>query len=188
MKSIYKIEEEIIRNKKRRRFGAHLTSIDIFKEFILPEIKEHIWEYSWIDLFAGEGNLVLPLLECVELEKRIKFFKEHIFLFDIQEQMVKKAISNAEKYGVPYNIAKKNIQKRDTLKDYPEFIKTLKYPPFHITNPPYLYLGYIQKKAISNAEKYGVPYNIAKKNIQKRDTLKDYPEFIKTLKYPRLFL
>jgi len=28
--------------KKRRDFGAHLTSIDIFKKFIFPEIKEKI--------------------------------------------------------------------------------------------------------------------------------------------------
>jgi type I restriction-modification system DNA methylase subunit len=129
---------------KRREFGAHLTSIDIFKKFIFPEIKNLIYEYAWIDLFCGEGNLVLPILEAVPKEKRIEFFQEHIFLYDIQKEMVEKSIENAKKYGIPYEIAKKNIQIQDTLQNYPN-LKFLKYPPYHITNPPYLYLGYIVK-------------------------------------------
>ncbi|MCM8828672.1 MAG: hypothetical protein NC902_05240 [Candidatus Omnitrophica bacterium] len=42
--------------KKRREFGAHFTSVDIFKKFIFPEIKNILYKYSWIDLFAGEGK------------------------------------------------------------------------------------------------------------------------------------
>ncbi|HPP30590.1 MAG TPA: hypothetical protein PLE69_06705 [bacterium] len=56
--------------KKRREFGAHLTSIDIFKQFIFPEIKDILYNYSWIDLFAGEGNLILPILEAIPKGKR----------------------------------------------------------------------------------------------------------------------
>lgn len=134
-------------HKKRRALGAHLTSVGIFEKFILSEIKDKLWNYIWVDLFCGEGNLILPMLNLIPKNHRINFFKEHIFLFDIQEEMIKKSITNAEKYGIPYDIAKENIQKRDTLKDYPIFIKNLSYPIFHITNPPYLYLGYIVKQA-----------------------------------------
>jgi len=30
--------------KKRREFGAHLTSVDIFKKFIFPEIKNILYK------------------------------------------------------------------------------------------------------------------------------------------------
>lgn len=136
--------------KKRREFGAHLTSIDIFKKFIFPEIKNILYKYIWVDLFAGEGNLILPILEIIPKNKRIDFFKEHIFLFDIQKKMVEKSIENAKNYGIPIEIAKENIQTRDTLQDYPKFLKNLKYPIYHITNPPYLYLGYIAKNSERN--------------------------------------
>ncbi|MCM8785315.1 MAG: class I SAM-dependent methyltransferase [Candidatus Omnitrophica bacterium] len=142
--------------QKRREFGAHLTSIDIFKKFIFPEIKDILYKYSWVDLFAGEGNLILPILETIPQNKRIEFFKEHIFLFDIQEEMIKKSIKNAKNYGIPYEVAKINIQLRDTLENYPDF-KHLKYPPYHITNPPYLYLGYIAKNSERNLKYFFGP-------------------------------
>ncbi|MCM8820793.1 MAG: hypothetical protein NC932_02440 [Candidatus Omnitrophica bacterium] len=135
--------------KKRREFGAHLTSIDIFKQFIFPEIKDILHHYTWIDLFAGEGNLILPILETIPKIKRIEFFKDHILLFDVQKEMVEKSIENAKNYGIPYEIAKNNIQLQDTLQNYPDF-KNLQYPPYHITNPPYLYIGYIVKNSERN--------------------------------------
>jgi len=135
--------------KKRREYGVHLTSIDIFKKFILPEIKDILYKYSWVDLFCGEGNLILPMLELIPINKRIDFFEKHIYLFDIQKEMVEKSIKNAKNYGIPYKLAKKNIQTRDTLQNYPNF-KFLKYPPYHITNPPYLYIGYIVKNSERN--------------------------------------
>lgn len=142
--------------KNRREFGAHLTSIDIFKKFIFPEIKNVLYKYSWVDLFAGEGNLILPILEAIPKGKRTNFFKEHIFLFDIQKEMVDKSIANAGAYGIPYSVAKENIQIRDTLKGYPLF-RDLKYPVYHITNPPYLYLGYIVKKSERNLKYFSGP-------------------------------
>ncbi|MCD6086031.1 methyltransferase domain-containing protein, partial [bacterium] len=128
--------------RTRREFGAHLTSVDIFKKFIFPEIKDILHKYVWVDLFCGEGNLILPILEVIPKREREIFFKEHIFLFDIQKEMVEKSIRNAQKYGISVELARKNIRTRDTLADYPKFIKNLKYPVYHITNPPYLYLGY----------------------------------------------
>jgi len=136
---------ETVKSKKRV-YGEYLTSIDIFKEFILPEIKENIYEYRWVDLFCGEGNLILPILELIpEEDKRIEFFKKHIFLFDIQKEMVEKSILNAFKYGIPKEIAQKNIMQQDTIKNYPTFLLDSDLPVYHITNPPYLYIGYIVK-------------------------------------------
>ena len=143
------VSQYISKEKRRREFGAHLTSIDIFKNFIFPEIKDFLFRYTWIDLFCGEGNLILPLLNEIPRSKRIEFFKEHIFLFDIQKEMIDKSILNATGYGIPYELAKNNIQLRDTLQSYPD-TKSFKYPPYHITNPPYLYIGYIVKNSERN--------------------------------------
>jgi len=132
-------------NKKRRIYGEHLTPIKIFKEFILPEIEDKIYDYIWVDFFAGSGNLILPILELIPEKERINFFENHIFLFDIQKKFVEQAIFNSMKYGIPKEIAEKNIIQRDTIKDYPRFLFDLGLPIYHITNPPYLYIGYIVK-------------------------------------------
>ena len=129
----------------RRSLGVHITSIDIFQDYIFPEIKDKLKDYVWVDLFAGEGNLILPILKTISPEKRIDFFEDHIYLFDIQPEMVQKCIKNAEVYDIPQEIAKKNIKQRDNLASFPTFLKKKNYPIFHITNPPYLYLGYIRK-------------------------------------------
>ncbi len=129
----------------RRIYGVHLTPIEVFRKFILPEIKPHIYRYLWVDMFAGEGNLVLPLLELVSPGRRREFFEKHVFLYDIQEEMVEKARENAEAYGIPRSLAERNIEVRDTLIDYPSHLLNRGLPVYHVTNPPYLYLGYIRK-------------------------------------------
>ncbi|MEM4067416.1 MAG: hypothetical protein QXV17_11235 [Candidatus Micrarchaeaceae archaeon] len=131
---------------KRRCYGEHFTPIAIFENFILPEIRDEIYNYVWVDLYAGEGNLILPILELVPKSYRIDFFKKHIFLFDIQEELVNKMIDNACKnYDIPRDVATQNIRQRDSIFDYPTFLLDLPIPVFHITNPPYLYVGYIRK-------------------------------------------
>lgn len=132
-------------NKKRRTYGEHLTPVQVFKEFILPEIKDKLYNYIWVDLFAGKGNLILPILELIPKKERENFFKRHVFLFDIQKKLVEQAIQNAMKYGIPREIAEQNITQRDTIKNYPKFLLDLELPVYHITNPPYLYIGYIVK-------------------------------------------
>jgi type I restriction-modification system DNA methylase subunit len=112
----------------------------------LPEIKDKLYSYLWADLFCGEGNLILPILNLVPPEKRETFFLKHIILFDIQEEMVEKAVKKACGYGIPEDIARQRIMIRDTIKDYPTFILNSEFPVFHITNPPYLYKGYIAKQ------------------------------------------
>lgn len=129
----------------RRNFGQHLTSTEIFKEHILPKIKNKLYEHTWLDLFCGEGNLILPILDLIPETKRTEFFKEHIYLFDTNKEMIKKSRKNATSYRIPDSIAEKNIIQHDTLEKFPELLKKIKYPIYHITNPPYLYIGYIVK-------------------------------------------
>jgi len=136
---------QIIR-QKRRNFGEHLTSVKIFHEYIFPHIEEDIYNYVWVDLYAGEGNLILPILEYIPHTERINFFRERIFLFDIQSELVEKSIIKAKYYGVPENIAIENIIQKDTLQQFPKNILQRKLPIYHITNPPYLYIGYIVKQ------------------------------------------
>lgn len=135
----------ILDDLKRKKFGAFETPIEIFKEYIFPVIKHDLHNYIWVDLYCGSGNLILPILEAIPKESRLDFFSKHIFLFDILPEMVEKAINNAERLGIPRSIAEKNIQVRDVFKDYPEEILNREFPVFHITNPPYMYIGYIKK-------------------------------------------
>jgi len=130
---------------KRRKFGLHLTSIDIFYKYIFPEIKDFLKNYLWVDLYAGEGNLILPILNEIPTGERESFFQTQIYLFDVQKEMVQECIKNAEIYGISREIAEQNIKTRDNLENFPQILKHQKYPIFHITNPPYLYLGYIRK-------------------------------------------
>jgi type I restriction-modification system DNA methylase subunit len=138
--------ENLVGEDKRRIYGEHLTSIQVFERCILPEVKDKLYSYLWADLFCGEGNLILPILNLIPPEKRESFFLKHIILFDIQEEMVEKAVKNACSYGIPEDIARQRIMIRDTIKDYPAFILNSEFPVFHITNPPYLYKGYIAKQ------------------------------------------
>lgn len=128
-----------------KQFGAFLTPIQIFEKYILPYIIDELHNYCWVDMFCGEGNLILPILKFIPEKERIDFFQERIFLFDIQEEMIEKSISNAEKLGIPRNLAAEKIVKRDTLKNYPD-LGNCKYPIFHITNPPYAHISRIGRE------------------------------------------
>jgi len=130
---------------KRRKFGLHFTSIEMFYRYIFPEIKDFLENYLWVDLYAGVGNLILPILNEIPENQRESFFHKHIYLFDVQKDVVLNCIKNAGKYGITKEIAEQNIKTRDNLENFPRILKQQKYPIFHITNPPYLYLGYIRK-------------------------------------------
>ena len=133
----------------RRIYGIHFTPVEIFNEYILPQIQNYIYDYKWVDLFCGEGNLIFPILNLIPEQDRFLFFKEHILCFDINQEAVDKAINTVIGYGISKELARENISVRDTIKDYPEIDG--EFPIFHITNPPYLYLGYIRKhKEASN--------------------------------------
>ncbi|MCX7947471.1 MAG: N-6 DNA methylase [candidate division WOR-3 bacterium] len=136
---------QFIGSKRQRAFGEYLTPTTLLQEYILPEITPLLTKYIWVDLFAGEGNLILPLLELFPLPERKDFFEKHIFLYDIQPEMVEKSIQRAIKMGIPEALARQNIKCQDTLANYPIEIFKSHLPVFHITNPPYLYIGYIVK-------------------------------------------
>jgi len=61
-------------NLKRRFLGYYPTPTEVFMEYIFPEIKAHLYDYLWVDMFSGEGNLILPMLEAIPEERRIEFF------------------------------------------------------------------------------------------------------------------
>lgn len=132
---------------RRRRFGEHLTPIDIFERLIAPDALTNLYSFRWVDMFAGAGNLILPILSRVPPKDRCAFFVDRLFLFDIQPEMVERAVQNATHYGIPESLARENIRLQDTLKEYPESLIPGQLPLYHITNPPYLYLGYIAKHA-----------------------------------------
>ncbi|MEM0135081.1 MAG: N-6 DNA methylase [Thermoplasmatales archaeon] len=136
------MENEI---KHRRTFGVHLTSVSIFNDYIRPKLEGKLNDYIWVDLYCGEGNLILPILNSIPIDQREHFFESRIFLFDIQEKMIEKTIENAVSYGIPRKIAEKNVQVKDTLSESPAVIRENHEKIYHITNPPYLYVGYIAK-------------------------------------------
>ena len=145
--------ESVIDN--RRKYGVHLTPINIFDEFIKPRILEKLYDHIWTDLFCGEGNLILPILSLIPSERRKEFFEKRIFLYDLQDKMVERAVENSTTYGIPRKLAEKNIMVMDTLEQYPEYLIRHRKNVYHITNPPYLYLGYISKnKATSSYLNY----------------------------------
>ncbi|MHA1344042.1 MAG: N-6 DNA methylase, partial [Promethearchaeota archaeon] len=137
--------DNIEEKSKRRALGVHLTSQDTFLTYIFPEIKNILHEHIWIDLYSGEGNLIFPILDNIPESERIDFFRNHIYLSDVQPQMIQKCIEKAQSYGIPIKIAENNIFLRDNLESFPIQLKKKKARLYHITNPPYLYLGYIRK-------------------------------------------
>ncbi|MHA1602409.1 MAG: N-6 DNA methylase, partial [Promethearchaeota archaeon] len=140
------------KKKNRRNFGEHFTSIKIFKEYIFPAINSCLYDFSFIDLYCGEGNLILPILDEIPDQERNDYFKAHIFLRDIQPECIENARIKAQKYGISADLANKNIKTWDSLSQFPPELKKLSFPIFHITNPPYLYLGYIRKH--TDTQKY----------------------------------
>ncbi|MHA1519249.1 MAG: N-6 DNA methylase [Promethearchaeota archaeon] len=138
-------------DQSRRKFGQHFTSMEIFHEYIWPLIKSKLHEYLWVDLYAGEGNLLLPILEYIPEKERIEFFRHHMFLCDIQEKCVLDARKKAMAYGIPSSIVEQNIIIHDSFGHLPPSLQDPAFPIYHITNPPYLYLGYIAKHAETQA-------------------------------------
>ncbi|MFW9826301.1 MAG: SAM-dependent DNA methyltransferase [Candidatus Thorarchaeota archaeon] len=168
-------------NLIRRSFGVHLTSSEIFREYIFPEIQDKLWDFRWIDLYAGEGNLILPILDSISIKERVNFFKNHIFLYDIQLEMVNKCIKNVESYGIPKKLALSNIKVRNNLESFPIFLKKDKLPIYHITNPPYLYLGYIRKH--KDTHKYLKLFNNGYQDLYQIAMMNDLRNNIENLIY-----
>lgn len=159
-------------NFRKKLYGAYETPKWIFDKYIFPKIVDKLYNYIWVDMFCGSGNLVLPILEHVEKDKRVDFFEKHVFLYDILPEMVQCARNKAIRLGIPEELAKRNIQVRDTLKNYPTEILRKGKPVFHITNPPYLYTEIPQidekrfitdfwRKQLKNTKLFRDPYHLA---------------------------
>ncbi|MFQ3611972.1 MAG: SAM-dependent DNA methyltransferase, partial [Fimbriimonadales bacterium] len=103
------MEGALIR-RRRRAYGEHLTPARIFETYILPELVPYLRRYRWVDLFAGKGNLIFPLLEQIEPAERADFFESHIRLYDIQPEMVDYCVQRAVQLGVPESLARQNIR------------------------------------------------------------------------------
>ena len=170
--------------KTRRKFGQHFTSRQTFEEFILPHIRDRLFDYIWVDMYAGSGNLILPMLNHVPESKKIQFFKNHVYMFDVQKSWVTKCRRNATELGIPKNIAQKNIQVRNSLENPPDFLYELDKPIFHVTNPPYLYLGYIAKHEETQAYlRYFEDENDGYQDLYQIAMINDLRSGIKNLAY-----
>lgn len=126
-------------------YNEHLTPSIVFDKYILDEVLPVRARYRWIDLFAGNGDLIFPLLEHTPKSERIEFFREHIFMCDIQPVKVWACIQRAISLGIPESIAVRNILIWDSLESYPPEALLTTLPCYHITNPPYRYIGRIAK-------------------------------------------
>ena len=50
----------------KRIYGDFLTPVSIVEKYILPSIESILYDYIWVDMFAGEGNLILPILNKIK--------------------------------------------------------------------------------------------------------------------------
>ncbi|MFN3621760.1 MAG: N-6 DNA methylase, partial [Nitrososphaerales archaeon] len=132
-------ESEILKKKR----GAFYTPAELFSNYILPRIKDTLWDYTWIDLYCGKGDLIIPIVKAIEANQRSEFFSEHIRCFDVDSYALSVFADRLRQVGVKDELIKKNLIQADTLKEFPRF--EYSYPLYHITNPPYLYRGYIPK-------------------------------------------
>ena len=107
-----------------------------------------------------------------------------MYLFDVQSDMINKCVKNAKAYGIPSKIAQNNIKYRDNLENFPKLLKNKQYPVYHITNPPYLYLGYIRKhKETKKYFKYFKGQNEGYQDLYQIAMINDLRNEIKNLIY-----
>jgi len=127
----------------KRKLGVFYTPEEVFDKYIMPKVEPLLWNYTWIDLYCGKGDLIIPLIKCVDEEKRSDFFKHHVKCFDIDENSLSIFRERLREIGIDEDVIRRNIIQRDTLISFPEFEHD--FPLYHITNPPYLYKGFIPK-------------------------------------------
>ncbi len=130
-------------SRRRRANGVHYTPSSIFVEHILPPIRGDLWRYCWADLYCGDGSLIFPIVECIPEPERDRFFEGHVRMFDIDAASVGRCVASAVRLGIPEETARRSISQLDTLARFPEIRSD--HEVYHITNPPYLYIGYIRK-------------------------------------------
>jgi len=128
---------------QKRKIGAFYTPEGIFDKYILPKIETLLWEYTWIDLYCGKGDLIIPIVKCINENKRDLFVEQHIKCFDIDEKALSIFKERLRNLNVKEEVIERSVVQMDTLEKFPDF--SYVYPLYHITNPPYLYRGFIPK-------------------------------------------
>lgn len=130
----------------KKIYGQHYTPTDLFNRFISPYVKERLYEYLWVDLFAGNGNLILPIIRLVPEDRRVEFFAQHVYMQEVDVAVLEQLKFTLEKeFGLPRPLIDERVVLADSFREYPKHLGSSPYPVFHITNPPYLYLGHIRK-------------------------------------------
>jgi len=61
---------------QRRLLGSHLTPVSVFQDYVLPDLKPLMHDHMFMDLFCGEGNLILPMLDLVPRSERTNYFRQ----------------------------------------------------------------------------------------------------------------
>ena len=167
---------------KTRLLGSHLTPVSIFQTYILPEIRPLLPDHNFMDLFCGEGNLILPMLDLLPRSERTDYFRKHIQMYDVDPEMVNKSIENAAEYGVDRKVLEDRIRVRDSILSYPEVRNPVK--TIHITNPPYLYVGHIMKHAeASSHASYFIGKNEGYQDLYQLALINDLRHCIQKLVY-----
>ncbi|MDW8359221.1 MAG: N-6 DNA methylase [Candidatus Caldarchaeum sp.] len=133
------MEQRILKKKR----GSFYTPDEVFERYILPRVRDVLWSFTWVDLYCGRGDLVAPLVRAVDVDERNEFFSEHVRCFDIDEQALSTFAARLVELGVNKQLVERNLKQADTLLKFPDFDHS--YPIYHITNPPYLYRGYMPK-------------------------------------------
>lgn len=130
---------------RKKQLGQYFTPEELFDEFIRPHIEEKITNRFWTDLFAGEGNLILPILRLVPKERREEFFAKQVYLQEIDERLTSRLTEKLEKLGIAKELVSQRVKIGDSFREYPDFSDGNNLTITHITNPPYRYIGSIKK-------------------------------------------
>lgn len=128
----------------RTALGRHYSPesfYSLLRPYLLPFLRTHLFA----DLFAGAGNLLLPLLREIPPEERGVWALKHLLLVDIEEEAVVALREALRREGLSPEAVRTIARRGDSLRESPPWPDGL--PVFHVTNPPYLYLGRIRKDA-----------------------------------------
>lgn len=128
----------------RVALGQHFSPEVYFQRHLRERLLPHLETHLFADLFGGQGALLLPLLEALPLEERNAWAKEHLYLADLDEKALEQARARLVALGVSPETARQVAERRDTLRSYPAE-RLAGRAVYHVTNPPYLYLGRVRK-------------------------------------------
>lgn len=122
--------------------GIHYSPEDFYPH-LRPYLLPHLHSHRFVDLFGGQGNLLLPLVQEVPPGERNAWAERHLLLVDLREEAVERARVRLVASGLTPETARRVARRGDSLRE--ELLPQDGLPVFHLTNPPFLYLGQIRK-------------------------------------------